>query len=356
MPSDPTAPTVLRGATVLAGTTLEPDRRDVVISGGLITGLLASPAVGPPEATAVDCTGTTLLPGFIDAHVHIGFYAPERVLRGGVTTVRDLGWPPHDIFALAARSRTADFAGPRVLAAGQMLTVRDGYPTRAAWAPPGTAREVVSVADAAVAVAEQADLGACIIKIALDPTVGPVLGDSTLRAIVAAAHGRGLRVTAHAHGVGELRRAIASGVDELAHILLGAEPIPDEVIAAMVAADMTVVPTLSCRFEDLDVAVDNLARFLLGGGRVVYGTDLGNEGPTPGIDAREIDAMVHAGMSPHAIVASATTEAASYLGLEDRGVLEPGRVADVLVVDGDPLRNPGALQRVRSVLRHGRVA
>jgi imidazolonepropionase-like amidohydrolase len=115
------------------------------------------------------------------------------------------------------------------------------------------------------------------------------------------------------------------------------------------------VPTLSCRFDDLDLAIKNLARWHGTGGRIVYGTDLGNEGPEPGIDRREVSAMQRAGMSPQQIIASATSGAAAYLGLADRGILEPDRVADVIGVKGDPLDDLAALQNIRLVMRRGRT-
>jgi hypothetical protein len=96
-------------------------------------------------------------------------------------------------------------------------------------------------------------------------------------------------------GLAELRKALATGVDELAHMLLSPEPLPDDVVDAMVDAGMTVVPTLSIFFDDAqDIAIANTRRFVEGGGRVVYGTDLGNAGPQPGIDAREISALMRA--------------------------------------------------------------
>jgi imidazolonepropionase-like amidohydrolase len=183
-----------------------------------------------------------------------------------------------------------------------------------------------------------------------------VFDASTLAAITERAHAHGLKVTAHVHGLAQLHAALDAGVDELAHMLLGAEKIPDGTIARMVAAGMTVVPTLSIRFGlDRRRAIDNLRRFVEAGGNVVYGTDLGNAGPGPGIDAREVRAMAAAGMSPRAIIRSATVAAADHLGL-DAGVLEDGRPADIVAVGGNPLARPRDLTNVRMVWRRGRRA
>lgn len=350
---------VLAGGTVLAGPALAPVRADVVVAGGLITEVAEAgqPARGGTMegAETLDCTGLTVVPGFIDAHVHIGLSDPLDVLRGGVTTVRDLAWPPDEIFPLAEASRAPDFAGCEVLAAGQMLTAPGGYPTRAAWAPPGTGREVRSPDDAAAAVAEQVAQGARVIKVALNPPVGPVLDAPTLSAIVDAAHSAGRRVTAHIHGLVELHKALDRGVDECAHMLMGTERIPRNTLEAMAAASMVVVPTLACRSGEVEVAVANLAAFLDAGGTVVYGTDLGNQGVEPGIDRGEVEAMSRGGMSPRDIVAAATCTSATWLGLEDRGVIEPGRRADLVALDSDPRHHLVAREQVRFVVREGRL-
>jgi imidazolonepropionase-like amidohydrolase len=267
--------------------------------------------------------------------------------------VRDLGWIPKDIWPLVAGSRSPRWDGPGVVAAGQMLTVAGGYPTRAAWAPAGVGR-AVGGGEAVAAVAEQAERGATIIKVALNAEAGPTLSRSLLKEIVSAAHDEGLRVTAHVTGLDELLKATDAGVDELAHMLMSEERIPDELIGAMVAAQMTVVPTLSIRFgRDLETAIDNLKRFIAAGGRIIYGTDLGNSGPEPGIDARELDGLERAGLSAREIIASATVDSASYLGLDRIGALAPGMQADVIAVPSTAMAAPRALSDVKMVWRAG---
>jgi imidazolonepropionase-like amidohydrolase len=209
--------------------------------------------------------------------------------------------------------------------------------------------------DAAQAVQEQVDAGACDVKVALNEAVGPTLGTDDLRAIVGAAHDLGLKVTGHVTGLGQLDKALDAGLDELAHMLMSNERIPESTIGRMVDQGMVVVPTLSCRFgSDQDSAVDNLKAFLRAGGRVVYGTDLGNEGPVPGIDPREVAAMARAGMSGNQIIASATVQSARWLGLPDTGVIAPGARADLVAVVGDPLADPARLTNIAGVWRGGR--
>jgi imidazolonepropionase-like amidohydrolase len=343
--------TVISGGTALIGEGLETiEDASIVIRDGVIETAGTDPTDGD-----IDARGLTLIPGFIDSHVHIGFYPPASVLRGGVTTVRDLAWPPEVIFPLAARSEDPGFDGPRIVAAGPMLTVPGGYPTRAGWAPEGTGM-IVDPGDPGAAVTAVSDSGATVVKVGLNAQVGPTLDLATLRSIVEAAHERGLKVTGHVYGLDELRKAIEAGMDELAHMLMSPERIPDETLAAMVAAEMAVVPTLSIRFgRDRRIAIDNLRRFVEAGGRVVYGTDLGNGGPKPGIDAREVKAMAAAGLDGRAILRSGTVDAAAWLEMDGTGVISPGMAADIVGVAGDPVSDPKALTEVRLVMRAGRV-
>jgi imidazolonepropionase-like amidohydrolase len=350
------AATVIRGRVVAGeGLTALADAV-VVISNSKITAVgRAGEAPIPDDANTVAAPGTTLLPGFIDAHVHIGLRRPAEVVARGVTTVRDLGWPPAVIHRLAQRSRSADFDGPSIVAAGPMLTCPGGYPTKAAWAPSGTAREVRDRHHARDAVEQTAEEGAVVIKVALNAAAGPTLDFATLDAIVSAAHGRGLSVTGHVHGLHELSKALDAGMDELAHMLMSTETLPPPLISRMVSQGMTVVPTLSIRFgRDRRIAIDNLRRFVEAGGKVVYGTDLGNSGPQPGIDEREIKAMRSADLTMRDIIASATVDGARHLRLDCAGWIEPGKDADVIAVDGNALEDDNALNRVRLVFRKGK--
>ncbi|CAN5658980.1 amidohydrolase family protein [soil metagenome] len=354
---EPEITTVINGGRALVGPSLEPvDDATIVIESGFITAAGTHSDIETPSGAAhVDATGFTLIPGFIDSHVHIGFAEPFEVLRGGVTTVRDLAWPPAEIWPMTAESTNASYRGPEIVAAGQMLTVPGGYPLRAAWAPENTGRAVRSAAEAREAVDDQAESGACVIKVALNSSAGPTLDAATLEAIVEAAHARGLRVTGHVHALGDLQAALDAGLDELAHMLMSPESIPAATLKQMVDRSMAVVPTLACFFDgNQAIAVTNLRAFLDAGGRFVYGTDLGNEGPRPGIDPREVDALARAGLSATEIVESATTRAAGYLGLTDRGALEPGLFADVAAVLWAPGGEPMELTQVGMVWRRGR--
>src|SRR6266545_3246159 len=151
-------PFAVTGAAVIDGTggPVLPDRT-VLVRGGVIERIDPAGAVTPPPGTRrIEGAGRSLLPGFIDTHVHLDFYPPAAVLRGGVTSVRDLGWPAGRLEALRRGAERSPTSSPRLLAAGQMVTSPGGYPSSAAWAPPGTAVEVEGTEQAAAAVAELA--------------------------------------------------------------------------------------------------------------------------------------------------------------------------------------------------------
>jgi imidazolonepropionase-like amidohydrolase len=287
-----------------------------------------------------------LMPAVADRHVHIELSSPADVLAGGVTAVRDLAWPPDRIFPLADASELPSFDGPLIRAAGPMLTAPGGYPTRDAWAPPGTGREVKSPEDATAAVEELAALGAAAIKVSLNGEAGPTPSDGELAAICDAAHAAELPVTAHAQGRGEVERALGAGVDELAHTPW--TRLSDDVIqtAAVRLRIVTTLDILSFGRDtpEIRTALDNLRRFHVAGGRIVYGTDLGNGSIPPGIHEREARLIAEAGLEPEEVLESMI-----------RAPIEPGAPADLVALAGDPLEDLAALGDVRTVIRAGRL-
>jgi imidazolonepropionase-like amidohydrolase len=301
-----------------------------------------------PEDVEVVAANGVVMPSAADRHVHIELADPAAVLAGGVTAVRDLAWPADRIFPLADLSELPTFEGPLIRAVGPMLTVRDGYPTRAEWAPEGTGRELAYVDDAVAAVRELSRSGATAIKVSLHAEAGPVVSDAELAAICDTAHEIELPVTAHAQGAGQVERALGAGVDELAHTPW-THRLSDDVIERC-SAQLRIVSTLDILSfgrdtPELRIAVDNLRRFHDAGGSVIYGTDLGN-GPIPaGIDLRELRLLLDAGLTHDEILRALT-----------RAPIEPRAPADLIVVDGDPLTDLGAFERITTVIRAGRVA
>jgi imidazolonepropionase-like amidohydrolase len=317
----------------------------------------------------LDAAGTTILPGLINAHVHAAY--SESTLKawaaGGVTTVRDLGNGGHrsELFALRDKTR-AKPACARLVAAGPMVTVPGGYPM-VPWGGSGLA--VTSADDARQKVGALLDDGADVVKIALESgaTFGreiPMLSPAEAAAIVEVAHERGTRVSAHVTAARDIEPALEAGVDDLAHMVV--DDLSDALIEWVVSAGVTWVPTLELRDGvsraqgiDLDRrAIGNLERYVAAGGIVALGTDYAGY-TTPfqlGTPIREIELMLEAGLSPLQVLVAATQNAAQVCNLGDEiGTLGPGKRADILVLEGDPLRDVQALTRIRWVLRDGVV-
>ena len=228
-----------------------------------------------------------------------------------------------------------------------MITAVGGYPSQAGWCPPGGWIEVHGAEQAVAAVERIAMQDPAIIKVSLNSDAGPTLSDAELVAICEYAHGRRLGVTAHVQGVGQSERALGAGVDELAHCPWN-ERLSDDLIGAL-ARRTGIVSTLDIhgygvRTPELDVAVDNLRRFAEAGGRVRYGTDLGNGPIPPGIHATEAAHLASAGMSPEAILSAMTL-----------APLRAGAEGDVVGLRGNPFEDLAALGRVDLVVSRGRV-
>lgn len=294
-------------------------RTAVVAGAGAGTGLrgfrLATDADPAPSAHLPG----TLLPGFRDAHVHLGLVDGGTLAKAGIASVDDFGWDPE-----VARTWSADAALPSVRYAGRLLTAPGGYPAEAGWAPEAAIETVASPAYAAAAVDRQLAAGASFIKVTLNSEAGPVLDYPSLLAIVGHAHACGVIVAAHAQGVGQVERAYLAGVDRLAHAPWS-EPIGVELLTAM-ARRQSWVSTLDIHGwgdygQEFEVAQDNVRRFVSLGGRVVYGTDLGNGTLPLGINPRELRALTDAGLGTDALVAAiAGSTATAAAAVDDAAV------------------------------------
>jgi imidazolonepropionase-like amidohydrolase len=299
----------------------------------------------PSQGRRIRFAGT-LLPGFIDLHGHprLGQVPPEKILRHGITTIRDTGGP------LAPPS--GGHGQLRVLSAGPILTAPGGYPIPVFG--PGAGLEVPDVQAARMAVARLVAGGAALIKIALEPggspgapwTGGHGLGApppwpipslEVVRAIVEAAHAHGRIVSAHLSGPQGARLALEAGVDEWAHV--PCDPIPDELVARAAAVGVRVVSTLDTQSHCTGVA-DNASRLIEAGIRLLYGTDLAHPDVPWGIDAQELGLMLQAGqgaLSPLEVLSAATARAGEQLGLAPLGRLVQGAPADLIGVRGNPM-------------------
>jgi imidazolonepropionase-like amidohydrolase len=248
-------------------------------------------------------------------------------------------------------------ANARLISVGFGVTVHNGYgDVGACISTPEEARQLVE---------RQFDLGVDLAKVLLEPGIAgvtnlPLLPPETIAAVVAAAHGRGRRVTAHVTRAWALRQVFEAGVDDAAHMPYPS--LPDDLIEEMVARGFVITPTLTVleAYGTLPGTAGNLARFVAAGGQVALGNDYSSL-PQNGFDhfelgmpMHEITRMHESGMTPMQIVVAGTKTAARVCGLErDLGTLAAGKIADVLVVDGDPLADLSALTRVRLVVHDG---
>lgn len=345
--------------------------------------------------TVVDGAGHTVLPGLIDAHVHLLPGATAHATVFGVTTVVDMFSPPE--LVAAARSRAAiDHAVADVRSAQYGATAPGGHPSMM-YAP---MPDVAGPDDAAEFVHARIADGADFLKIIADvPDDGPfalaTLDDATVTALVRAAHERGLRVTAHAPTRAALLRAVDAGADGIEHVPL--EHLDPADVSTVAAAGVTVTPTLATIEHVLGrrggarlVADDrlgphlghfwrdaltaephgwawpdatpppyaavagNLRRLAGVGVTILAGTDAPNPGTVHGVSLHcELELLVEAGLPTERVLQAATSAPAATFGLADRGVIAPGRRADLVLVRGDPLADITMTRDIAHVWRGG---
>jgi imidazolonepropionase-like amidohydrolase len=373
----------------------------------------------PAGARVISTEGRTVLPGLADMHVHLmlvghGDYehwfrtypaqwrdvimpiAAKQLLLAGVTMVRDVGARLDDILIVRDRIHRGEIPGPRVFASGPFLQKK---------APPLEAEfrwEVNGAEDARAKTKRLADAGVDLIKV-IDQDQMTL---DELKAIVETAHAAGKHVVAHAHRAEEIRQGIRAGVDSFEHTGLATQPgYPDDVLAMLRERNASLYwcPTIEGlylypytvdefpeRLDDPRLRADlppeiykdvreslrhpeRLAYFQLTRRRVptlankfaqlratgvtlVTGTDAGIP-MNFHFDAtwRELDTFVRLGMSPMEAIRAATYWPARLLKRDDLGAIAPGKLADIIVVDGDPLRSMEALRHVVHVVKDGVV-
>ncbi|MEV7845238.1 MULTISPECIES: amidohydrolase family protein [Streptomyces] len=337
----------LTGVRVFDGNALTTPRT-VVIDNGRI-------GVSSAGARKVDCGGAVLLPGLIDAHLHLQNLDTLRQLTAhGVTTALDMAsFPPSTVEALRRRPGLTDIrsAGTPAVAPGSPQSQLPTFPANGVVTGPEQAPGFVRAR-----VAEKSDY----IKIIIDE---PGLSAETVKALVRAAHAAGKLVMAHATTGTTVERALTAGVDMIHHVPLDS-PLSPALAARYAAGGPVAVPTLTMMegFAGLGIpgfdyaaAEGSVTALRRAGARILAGTDANR---TPGIPVQppfgvsmhhELELLVRAGLTPREALNSATGLPAQAFGLRDRGAIRTGYRADLLLIDGDPLADIRATRNIRSV-------
>ncbi len=359
-------------ATVVDGTGAAPlSDAVVVVEEGIITAVGSATEVDvPPGADVVSANEGTVLPGFIDTHVHtLQLLARTETgvddisvdlhltgpLREGLTTIRDLGSPyglEAPITFLRAAMGAHGNAVPTTVVTGPFLAHADSSYLTGVFEGWG-----LGVADEAATVAETQELldqGVDQVKILVDDdsfgggSTPPLTGDQ-IDAVVATAHAVGVPVVAHASDIDEARTVLGHCVDQLAH-WPGSDPLPDDLLNLLVERQVPVSTTFGG--VDHERIGTDIRQFLDAGGVLTLGTDA----PFGGDLHDELTRMVDVGMTPMEIIVAMTRDAAHAVGVgEHLGTIEPGRIADLVIVAGDPLAVPEALRDVTAVFRRGEL-
>ena len=381
----------------------------VVVRNGKVAEVLAGRAEPLANATAIDLSGHTCMAGWTDLHVHLdgesnpqsyseGFrlddvdfafrsvgYA-EKTLMAGFTSVRDLGGTV--TLHLRDAINQGLIKGPRIWAAGTAIATTgghadptNGYNTQLSHllGPPGPTEGVVnSIDDARQAVRQRYKDGSDVIKITATGGVlsyaksgdAPQFTIDEVKAIVDTAKDYGYRVAAHAHGEEGMYRAVAGGVTSIEH----GTYMSERVMKLMKEKGTWYVPTITAGRFVADKAKidgyfpdvvrpkaarigaqiqDTAGRAYRNGVKIAFGTDMG-VGPH-GQNAKEFAYMVEAGIPAAYALQAATIRAAEVLGVDDQGVVEAGKRADIIAMPGDPLADIGNTMKVDFVMKDGVV-
>jgi imidazolonepropionase-like amidohydrolase len=396
---------VIHAGRLIDGVSAKPrEQVSILVTKDRITGVEAG-FVTPAGAKVVDLSKATVLPGLIDAHTHVTSLSRTgngiaknmtnspldtvlaatvnvgKILQSGVTTVRDLGGLYGTDIALKKAIEAGSVAGPRMWVAGEAIGPTGGHND---WSH-GYAEDVsrrdwgAGLADGPDAVIKLArtehKLGATVIKIMPsggvvsqgDDPKAQLMSDAEIKAAVDTAHALGMKIAAHGHGKGAIDAAVRAGVDSIEHgtyadaesfklmkangtyfipTLLTTEKLYD----AARNRPETLNPSTVAKVLAMGSSLTKLTRAHDAGVKIALGSDTGQ-----GENLKEAALMVKAGLTPAEVITAATASAADLIGSKEIGAVEAGRYADIVAVAGDPLANITELERVRFVMKGGKI-
>jgi len=390
-------PTLYHGGKVFDGTGRMLDAFAVMVDGAKIARVAPVAEFAGWTGETVDTTGGTLMPGLIDTHMHTllnagpdqlgpvvsqtgaalalhGLRHVQATLAGGITTVRDVGGK--DFVEVSVRDAIArgDYVGPTMQCSGHIICMTGGHAEKIGRCADGPF-EIVK------AVREQLRAGVDLIKLMATGGVSSAgsdpgaaqLSEEEIAAACTEAKRHGRRTAAHAHGAQGILNAVRGGITSIEHGMF----LDQACVDAMIPKGVWLVPTLSVGHwtrqnahrgtipahivEKSQWAAEkhraSFRLFYAAGGKIALGTDAGTQYNAHGMNAYELVLMVEAGMRPADALVAGTAAAADLMGLADRGRIAEGLLADLLVVDGDPVadvRKAGERANHRMVIKGGR--
>jgi len=385
-PESPEADLVVSNARVIDGAGSIKERIHIVIDDGRITRLSEAPSP-PPGEVHVDASGKTVIPGLMDLHQHLFAHLElksesdltayieadlpaylAQYLAYGVTTLKSTGDFGQAILSVRDRLARGALVGPRLYAVGPIFTAPRGHPSGTVcggepWCRERLTVELAQAGEAAAAVEAWATRGVDAIKLVYDGFDEdldlPKLDPPVMEAIIEAARRNGLRVTAHTSTLEDARAVVRAGVNGLEHGVTD-RPIDSALVDLLKIRDVFYVPTLAAltaaaRPSDAGSAIGraNFTRLIEAGVRVATGSDF----TPPGLATLvELNLMVQCGATPMQALQAGTRDAAEHLGILDEvGTLEEGKLADLVILDGNPLERFDAIQQVEMTIQGGRI-
>ncbi|NLA43992.1 amidohydrolase family protein [Candidatus Saccharibacteria bacterium] len=368
---------------------------DILINQGLIESVSNDSISVDDDTKIIDAAGRTVLPGLFDCHVHLmwtGSTQPaaevgneldtyvaikaseiaRRFLRLGVTTVRDAGSRGTTVISLARAVRDKLTIGPRVVTCGPFICMTGGHCWDAGIEADGAdetrkkARKLLR---------DHPDLG--FLKImatggmygADEDPGSPQYTLEEIRPIVEEAHKQGKKVASHAQGIIGIRNSLDAGVDSIEHGIYADDNALDRMardgtylvptMIAMLAyaeGEGSLPPNLVAKGKRVvDAHFKMLQKAIEKGVTIATGTDIGGRNKPPEVYFRELDIMEEAGMSRMDVIKSSTSIAAQCCGLDNLGIIEAGYLADIIVVNGNPLEDLKNLQNLEAIIKDGEI-